>query len=148
MVRRELGRLSESEAAFRQVIQLTPDLAFGYYNLGHTLFLQGRYQAALSAYAEGQGRDAEKNPVQATRLALCKIATGDAEGALRDLQQATARAAQGIPAAAVGGHQRGTVGAGHAEAGSVGLAAGSRVDERRARATCVRVTGNLYSVCR
>jgi tetratricopeptide (TPR) repeat protein len=89
VARRELGRLSESEAAFRHVIQLTPDLAFGYYNLGHTLFLQGRYQAALSAYAEGRGRDAEKNPVQATRLALCKIATGDAEGALRDLQQAT-----------------------------------------------------------
>jgi tetratricopeptide (TPR) repeat protein len=90
VVRRELGRLAESEAAFRQVIQLAPELAFGYYNLGHTLFLQGRYQAALSAYAEGQGRDAEKNPVQATRLALCKIATGDARGALRDLQHATA----------------------------------------------------------
>jgi tetratricopeptide (TPR) repeat protein len=89
VARRELGRLSDSETAFRQVIQLTPDLAFGYYNLGHTLFLQGRYQAALSAYAEGRARDAEKNPVQATRLALCKIATGDAEGALRDLQEAT-----------------------------------------------------------
>ena len=80
VVRRELGRLAESEAAFRRVIQLVPELAFGYYNLGHTLFLQGRYQAALSAYAEGQGRDAEKNPVQATRLALCKVATGDAAG--------------------------------------------------------------------
>jgi tetratricopeptide (TPR) repeat protein len=90
VVRRELGRLTESEATFRQVIQLAPELAFGYYNLGHTLFLQGRYQAALSAYAEGQGRDPEKNPVQATRLALCKIATGDSQAALRDLQQATA----------------------------------------------------------
>jgi tetratricopeptide (TPR) repeat protein len=90
VVRRELGRLAESEAAFRRVVQLVPELAFGYYNLGHTLFLQGRYQAALSAYAEGQGRDAEKNPVQATRLALCKVATGDAAGALRDLQEATA----------------------------------------------------------
>src|SRR4029453_16061151 len=76
VVKRELGRLAESEAAFRQVTALAPALAFGYYNLGHTLFLQGRYQAALSAYAEGQGRDAEKNPVQATRLALCKVATG------------------------------------------------------------------------
>ena len=89
MVRRELGRLNESEAAFRQVIQLTPDLAFGHYNLGHTLFLQGRFQAALSAYAEGQARDPEKNPVQASRLALCKVATGDGAGALRDLQRAT-----------------------------------------------------------
>lgn len=89
VVRRELGRLTESEAAFRQVIQLTPTLAFGHYNLGHTLFLQGRFQAALSAYAEGQARDPEKNPVQASRLALCKVATGDSDGALRDLRRAT-----------------------------------------------------------
>ena len=90
VVRRELGRLGESEAAFRQVIQLTPGMAFGHYNLGHTLFLQGRFQAALSAYAEGQAQDPEKNPVQASRLALCKLATGDAAGALRELQRATA----------------------------------------------------------
>ena len=90
VVRRELGRLTESEAAFRQVIQLTPGMAFGHYNLGHTLFLQGRFQAALSAYAEGQARDPEKNPVQASRLALCQVATGDADGALRQLRRATA----------------------------------------------------------
>jgi tetratricopeptide (TPR) repeat protein len=93
VVRRELGRLSESEAAFRQVIRLTPGMAFGHYNLGHTLFLQGRFQAALSAYAEGQARDPEKNPVQASRLALCKLATSDAAGALRELQRAT----EGLP---------------------------------------------------
>ncbi len=90
VVRRELGRLGESEAAFRQVIALTPDLAFGYYNLGHTLFLQGRYQAALAAYTDGQRRDAERNPVQAMRLALCRLAIGDAAAALRDLQQTSA----------------------------------------------------------
>ena len=89
VVRRELGRLAESEAAFRQVIQLTPGMAFGHYNLGHTLFLQGRFQAALSAYAEGQARDPERNPVQASRLALCKVATGDGAGALRELQRVT-----------------------------------------------------------
>ena len=93
VVRRELGRLADSEAAFRQVIQLTPGMAFGHYNLGHTLFLQGRFQAALSAYAEGQARDPDKNPVQAARLALCKVATGDAAGGLRELQ----RAASGLP---------------------------------------------------
>lgn len=90
VVRRELGHLSESEAAFRQVIQLTPGMAFGHYNLGHTLFLQGRFQAALAAYAEGKARDPEKNAVQASRLALCKVATGDAAGGLRELQGATA----------------------------------------------------------
>lgn len=93
VVRRELGRLAESEAAFREVTQLTPGMAFGHYNLGHTLFLQGRFQASLSAYVEGQARDAEKNPVQASRLALCKVATGDSAGALRELQ----RAASGLP---------------------------------------------------
>ena len=90
VVRRELGRLGESEAAFRQVIQLTPGMAFGHYNLGHTLFLQGRFQAALSAYAEGQAHDPDKNPVQASRLALCQLAAGDGAGALRELQRATA----------------------------------------------------------
>lgn len=90
VVRRELGRLDESETAFRQVIHLTPGMAFGHYNLGHTLFLQGRFHAALSAYAEGQARDPEKNPVQASRLALCQVATGDPASALRELQRATA----------------------------------------------------------
>jgi tetratricopeptide (TPR) repeat protein len=86
---RESGQLTESERAFRRVLELAPELAFGYYNLGHTLFLQGRYQAALGAYAEGQARDPERNPVQATRLAMCRLATGDAAGALADLQRAT-----------------------------------------------------------
>jgi tetratricopeptide (TPR) repeat protein len=90
VVNRELGRLAESEAAFRRVITLAPDLAVGHYNLGHTLFLQGRYQLALSAYVEGQKRDPERNPVQATRLALCRLATGDAAGSVSELQRATA----------------------------------------------------------
>lgn len=86
---RELGDLSQSEASFRRVLELAPDRAFGYYNLGHTLFLQGRYQAALAAYAEGQKRDAERNPVQSSRLAVCRLATGDAPGAIAELQRAT-----------------------------------------------------------
>ena len=90
VVTRELGRLAESEAAFRRVIALTPDLAFGHYNLGHTLFLQGRFQASLAAYAGGQQKDPAHNPVQASRLALARLATGDAGGALRDLQLCTA----------------------------------------------------------
>ena len=89
VVNRELGHLADSEAAFRRVIELAPDLAFGYYNLGHTLFLQGRYQVALSAYVEGQKHDPERNPVQASRLALCRLAVGDGTGAIRDLQRAT-----------------------------------------------------------
>jgi tetratricopeptide (TPR) repeat protein len=89
VVRRELGQLVESEASFRRVLELAPELAFGYYNLGHTLFLQGRYQAALGAYAEGQKRDTARNPVQATRLAMCRLATGDPRGAVEELRRAT-----------------------------------------------------------
>jgi tetratricopeptide (TPR) repeat protein len=88
VVSRELGRLAESEAAFRRVIELEPDLAFGYYNLGHTLFLQGRYHAAAAAYGRGQARDPERNAVQGSRLAMCRLATGDAAGALSELQRA------------------------------------------------------------
>jgi tetratricopeptide (TPR) repeat protein len=90
VLERERGRLREAEAAFRRVIDLAPDLAFGYYNLGHTLFLEGRYQAALAAYAAGQQRDPDRNPVQASRLAMCRLATGDAAGAIAELQRATA----------------------------------------------------------
>lgn len=90
VVLRELGRLAESEAAFRQAIALTPGLAFGHYNLGHTLFLQGRYQGALAAYLAGQRLDASRNPVQASRVALARLAAGDAGGALSDLRQCTA----------------------------------------------------------
>ncbi len=90
VVARETGRLADSEAALRRVTSLAPEFAFGHYNLGHTLFLQGRYQASLAAYVEGQRRDAEKNPRQACRLAMVRLATGDAAGARRDLDRATA----------------------------------------------------------
>jgi tetratricopeptide (TPR) repeat protein len=90
VVSRELGRLAESEAAFRKVTALAPEFVFGHYNLGHTLFLQGRYQASLAAYTEGQRRDPEKNARQACRLAVVRLAAGDADGARRDLQRYTA----------------------------------------------------------
>ena len=88
VLQRERGNLTDAEASFRRVTQLAPGLAFGYYNLGHALFLQGRYQAALAAYGEGQRRDPERNPVQASRLAMCRLATGDARGALAELTRA------------------------------------------------------------
>jgi len=87
VVSRELGRLDESEAACRRVIELAPAFVFGYYNLGHTLFLAGRFDAALEAYKEGRRRDPEQNRRQGCRLAMARLATGDAEGAERDLWQ-------------------------------------------------------------
>jgi Flp pilus assembly protein TadD len=90
VVLRETGRLAESEEAFRTVVRLMPGMAFGHYNLGHTLFLQGRYQASLAAYLRGQQLDVGRSPVQASRLAMARLASGDAAGALRDLKTCTA----------------------------------------------------------
>ena len=85
VVCRELGRLDESEAAFRRVIAINPAFVFGHYNLGHTLFLTGKYPEALGAYEEGQRRDAAQNRRQGCRLAVMRFANGDAAGAERDL---------------------------------------------------------------
>ena len=85
VVCRELGRLDESDAACRRVIEVNPAFVFGYYNLGHTLFLAGRYREALTAYAEGQRRDPQQNARQGCRLAIVRFANGDVDGAERDL---------------------------------------------------------------
>jgi tetratricopeptide (TPR) repeat protein len=85
VVSRVLGRLAESEAAFRRVIAINPQFVFGHYNLGHTLFLAGRYRDALVAYEEGQRRDPQQNRRQGCRLAVVRFAIGDAAGAERDL---------------------------------------------------------------
>ena len=93
VVSRELGRHGESEAALRQVIAVEPDFVFGHYNLGHTLFLAGRYREAVAAYEEGARRDPQKNPQQACRLAMSRLATGDAARGEQELWEAVDRAA-------------------------------------------------------
>ena len=62
VVRRELGQLTASEEALRRSTALAPGFVFGHYNLGHTLFLSGRFQESLEAYLEGQRRDPEREP--------------------------------------------------------------------------------------
>ena len=86
VVSRELGRLDRSAAALRRVVELSPGFVFGHYNLGHTLFLAGRYADALRAYEEGQRLDPEKNRRQGCRLAIVRLANGDIAGAERDLE--------------------------------------------------------------
>ncbi|HEY1912137.1 MAG TPA: tetratricopeptide repeat protein [Vicinamibacterales bacterium] len=85
IVRRELGQADESEAALRRAIELEPSFVFGYYNLGHTLFLAGRYQESLDAYEDGRRRDPHQNIRQGCRLALARFATGDADAAEHEL---------------------------------------------------------------
>ena len=61
VVFREQGRLDEAVEAGRTVIALAPDFVFGHYNLGHALFLQGRFEESRDAYADGhEKRSAEK----------------------------------------------------------------------------------------
>jgi tetratricopeptide (TPR) repeat protein len=93
VVCRELGRLADSEEAFRRVAAIDPGFVFGHYNLGHTLFLAGRYPDALGAYEEGQRRDPQQNRRQGCRLAVVRLANGDADGAERDLWRAAGAAA-------------------------------------------------------
>ena len=88
VVRRELGQLDASEEALRKVVALAPGFVFGHYNLGHTLFLSGRFDESLEAYLEGQRRDPDRNLRQACRLAMVRFAAGDVEGADRDLWRA------------------------------------------------------------
>lgn len=85
VVNREIGRLEESEQALTRVTALAPGFVFGHYNLGHTRFLRRDYAGALRAYEEGQRRDPEKNRRQGCRLALVRFASGDVNGANRDL---------------------------------------------------------------
>ena len=132
VVSRELGRLGESEAAFRQVIALTPGLAFGHYNLGHTLFLQGRYQASLAAYLTGQRNDPARNPVQASRLALARLATGDAAGRVARVADLHGDVAGGVSPAGAERHPCRGMGAALDDAGAAGLAPGGRLADRRA----------------
>ena len=91
VILREQGRLDEAIEAGRQVIALAPDFVFGYYNLGHALFLSGRFADAREAYSEGHARDPQKNVVQASRLAVVRAACGDTDRAADELQ-ALARA--------------------------------------------------------
>ena len=93
VVSRELGRHDESAAALRQVIAVAPDFVFGHHNLGHTLFLAGRYREAVAAYEEGARRDPHKNPQQACRLAMSRLAAGDAARGEQELWAAVDRAA-------------------------------------------------------
>jgi tetratricopeptide (TPR) repeat protein len=88
VVSREIGRLERSEAALRRVVALAPGFVFGHYNLGHTLFLAGRYGDALRAYEEGHRLDPQKNRRQACRMAVARLACGDRAGAERDLWNA------------------------------------------------------------
>jgi tetratricopeptide (TPR) repeat protein len=85
VVNREIGRLDESERALMRVTAIAPAFVFGHYNLGHTRFLRGDYAGALRAYEEGQRRDPERNRRQGCRLALVRFASGDLDGAERDL---------------------------------------------------------------
>ena len=78
------------EAALQRVIDSNRIWPLAITIWGTRCSSQGRYHADASAYPRGQGRDPENNPVQGTRLALCRLAKGDACGALAELCGPTA----------------------------------------------------------
>ena len=86
VIYREQGRLAEAEAAARRVMALAPPFVFGAYNLAHALFLQGRFAEARDAYAEAHARDAQKNPIQAGRLAMSRAAAGEVERGIDEMR--------------------------------------------------------------
>jgi tetratricopeptide (TPR) repeat protein len=77
---RELGRLAQSEDALRRVIALAPDFVFGHYNLGHTLFLSGRYRAALEAYEKGNAAILRRTGARAAGSRSCGLRTATSRG--------------------------------------------------------------------
>jgi tetratricopeptide (TPR) repeat protein len=83
---REQGQLDEAVRAGQDVIGLAPAFVFGYYNLAHALFLQGRFGESRDAYAEGVSRDAQRNPVQACRYAVSRAAAGETSAAIAQIR--------------------------------------------------------------
>jgi tetratricopeptide (TPR) repeat protein len=88
VLHREQGQLDPAVEAARRVTSIAPTFVFGYYNLAHALFLQGRFDEARDVYEEGHRRDPQKNPVQACRLAVARAACGDPEAAIAALVSA------------------------------------------------------------
>ena len=134
VVQRELGQLAESEASFRRVTELAPDLAFGYYNLGHTLFLQGRYQAALTAYVEGRSAIASRTRCR-RRDWRCAGSGPATPGGDRRPVAGGQRTAEGLSSPAAGRHADYRPGAADASTGPRRVGSGQRVAFERARKT-------------
>ena len=91
VVYREQGRLDEAIEGGQKVVRLAPGFVFGRYNLAHALFLSGRFIEARDTYADAQGRDPQKNPVQAARLAVSRAAAGEGGRAVDDMAAVLAR---------------------------------------------------------
>lgn len=124
VIYREQGRLEDAIAASERVVTISPGFVFGHYNLAHALFLHGRFADASDRYAEGQRRDPQKNPVQASRAAVAHAAAGHVDRAVDELRTlgdtlspearehifgeaaATLEALSGLPSADLAGLQR------------------------------------------
>ncbi|MFQ5791633.1 MAG: tetratricopeptide repeat protein [Acidobacteriota bacterium] len=88
---RNQGRLDEAEAEFQRVLELASDFVFGYYNLAYNYYLQDRYGEAISTFEKAQSMDRSRSPRQALLLAIARLASGDAEGAIRDYRETFGR---------------------------------------------------------
>ncbi|NJO76393.1 MAG: tetratricopeptide repeat protein [Leptolyngbyaceae cyanobacterium RM1_406_9] len=83
------GRLSEAIAAYRRAIQIDPNLAVAYNNLGIALYRQGRLQEAADAYYEAIRLDANLANAY-NNLAEVLVELGQPQEAERIRSQASA----------------------------------------------------------
>ncbi|MBD0362639.1 MAG: tetratricopeptide repeat protein, partial [Coleofasciculus sp. C3-bin4] len=63
-----LGRLEEAIASYKQAIQLNPNYADAYQNLGVVLLKIGKVPESLSAFGKAIALHETKNPAEAQRL--------------------------------------------------------------------------------
>jgi tetratricopeptide (TPR) repeat protein len=93
------GRRREAIDALRRLLALRPEAADDWYNLGYLLRQEGRFDAALDAYAEALAREVERpEEVHLNRAVILTDHLRRDADAERELRAAIARAPQYVPA--------------------------------------------------
>jgi tetratricopeptide (TPR) repeat protein len=68
MTLKALGRMQEAIASYKQAIQLNPNYADAYQNLGVVLLKIGKVPESLSAFGKAIALHETQNPAEAQRL--------------------------------------------------------------------------------
>lgn len=86
MALKETGHHDEAEQLLRRMIQLTPDEVEGYMNMAFFLSELGRHTEALNYFDQAEAHGA-KHPFFYNNRGYAKLKTGDAKGALKDIER-------------------------------------------------------------
>ncbi len=93
---RHVGRLAESESAYRQALALKSDYAEAWQNLGNLYAVCARHEAAMEAYA--RALDAGRAPADAASLLVAMSASAFSSGRIDTALEAIRRAVALAPA--------------------------------------------------